>query len=95
MSFFCLFVCFCLKNKSEVYLDLLAGFGNDFKNPRSRRTRLLFPVVAWTRHSVVLSCSCKSLDVLQVISLVTEGSLVFLFLKKMLHRMYGLPRTVR
>lgn len=43
----------------------------------------------------MLYCSCKCLDALQVISLVTEGSLDILFLKKMLCSMDGLPRTVR
>lgn len=96
VGFWC---CFCLKSKTEVYLDLLAGFGNDCKKPRSRKNGLkkscLFLPVAWTRHSIGLSCSCKCLDALQVISPVTEGSLDFFFKKKMHHRLYELPRTVR
>lgn len=83
VGFWC---CFCLKSKTEVYLDLLAGFGNDIKKPRSRKNGLkkscLFLPVAWTRHSIGLSCSCKCLDALQVISLVTEGSLDFFFLRR-------------
>lgn len=58
VCFFCF--SFCLKNKTEVYLELLEGFGNDFKIPQKQEEqaeeKLPFPTSGLDKafYSVVL-----------------------------------------